>query len=69
MKYPRTAQLCREARARLALSREAFAALLWTGGRTIANWEDGDKPPNGVAERFLTAIRDGYNPETIERPQ
>lgn len=69
MKYPETAQLCRDARERTGLSWTKFAALLWTGPRTIANWESGERPPTGPAHRLLIAIRDGLDLESIPRPQ
>ena len=62
MKHPETAQLAREARAKLGMTQRAFAELLWTGQRTIMNWESGEKPPVGPVLVFLNEIRNGIAP-------
>lgn len=62
MKHPRTAALARAARAKTGLTQKAFAETIWTGVRTIANWESGEKPPVGPIELLLTEIANGFVP-------
>ena len=52
-----------QARSRLALSQSQFAKLLGVSVRTLQEWEQGRKKPNGAAQTLLrVAVR---TPETL----
>lgn len=42
-----------EARAKVGLSQQAFAALLGVSARTLQDWEQGRREPNGAARTLL----------------
>lgn len=69
MKFERTAQLCRAAREKSGLSRERFAARLWTPKRTVARWEDGDSEPVGAVQILMHEIIAGRMPKERELPK
>jgi len=48
----------RQLRERLQVSQPVFAKYLNTTASTIAQWEQGKKKPNGVAQRLLNVIED-----------
>lgn len=60
MKHPETAALAKSARARLELSQAQFGKLFQQGTRTIAEWDAGEKKPNGAARVLLSLINVGY---------
>ncbi|MEH6580802.1 MAG: DNA-binding transcriptional regulator [Halioglobus sp.] len=45
-------------RERLNLSQPVFAMYLNTSKSTVSKWEQGDKIPNGIAQRLLNIIDD-----------
>lgn len=57
--HSQTAQIAKDARARLAVSQEEFARLIGSAKKTVANWEGATKPPLGPALILLLLIRDG----------
>lgn len=59
MKYPETSELAKAARARTGKTQQAFGMIIHTSKRAIADWEAGEKEPNGAAETLLMALRDG----------
>ena len=52
-------------RATLGLSQSAFAMSIGVSKRTIENWEQGRRVPQGPARVLLTLI--GKDPETVRR--
>ena len=48
----------RELREAQNVSQSVFAAYLNTTKSTVSKWEQGDKKPNGIAQRLLNIIRD-----------
>lgn len=47
----------REIRESLALSQRQFAAIVHVSVKTLQNWEQGIRSPDGAAAALLTAIR------------
>jgi putative transcriptional regulator len=52
------AEEIRELREAQNVSQSVFAAYLNTTKSTVSKWEQGDKKPNGIAQRLLNIIRD-----------
>jgi putative transcriptional regulator len=48
----------KQLRERLQISQPVFAKYLNTTSSTIAQWEQGKKKPNGLAQRLLNVIED-----------
>jgi putative transcriptional regulator len=48
----------RRLRDELKLSQSVFALYLNTTTSTVSKWEQGDKKPNGIAQRLLNIVRD-----------
>lgn len=53
----------REARSKLGLSQDKFAAAFGVNAATIRNWEQGRREPKGAALVLLNVI--AYNPEAV----
>lgn len=59
------AELIRDTRERINISRAVFAHLLRVSARTLENWEQGRAQPNAQAAALILMVR--KFPDTLER--